>query len=562
MSNLPPVDRRRFLTGSLAAATVAAASPGLLSACSTPTSAGKNTTKINQSVQLPTYMPYAGVHPDLPGDTQGLLDGFLSYPASPLQAFTAAPASGGAVSGFVQTALPVPPSAGQNKYWQQLNAKLGVTLSLTIVPTADWPAKFATLVAGGSGGLPDIIEPATALPNGLPAGINDLPAWLAAECQDLSEFLAGDAIKEYPFLANLPTASWRELCVYNGGIYGLPTPRGVAGTLMFRRDDIFGQLGVNPNPASFAEFHSMARQVTDPKKNRWAFAQSPTGFIQNMLGVPNATPGWILSSGKLTAVYETELIKQALSDAAQMVKEGLVHPGSFDPGAPTKLWFNAGNALLTADRYTGWPQYYAQNVAGPGFDIGGMRPPLYNGGGFAPTTQSQAGNNFTALKKAGKTRIKQLLAICNWLAAPFGTQEYLFRKFGIVGTDYTLHGSSPILTQTGVTETALGIRYIVDAPDVLFVPGQPQATRKAYDYQASIIPISVKDPTFGLFSNAWSTKQAALSLIINTSQNDILQGRAPVSSWSDTVKAWQQAGGNQVRTEYEQQLAKAGGSAG
>jgi putative aldouronate transport system substrate-binding protein len=188
-----------------------------------------------------------------------------------------------------------------------------------------------------------------------------------------------------------------------------------------------------------------------------------------------------------------------------------------------------------------------------------MRPPLYGGGGFAPTTQSMAANNFTALKKASTTRIRQLLQICNWLAAPFGTQEYLFRKFGIAGTDYHMQSGSPLQTQTGVTETALGIRYIVDSPDVLFVPGHPQAARKAYEYQASVIPTSVKDPTFGLFSNAWSTKQAALSMIINNARNDILQGRQQVSSWDNAVKAWQQGGGNQVRNEYEQQLQKAGG---
>ena len=50
------------------------------------------------------------------------------------------------------------------------------------------------------------------------------PELLRAKFADLTEHLSGDAVKEYPFLANLPTESWRT-CVFNGGIYGLPVPR-------------------------------------------------------------------------------------------------------------------------------------------------------------------------------------------------------------------------------------------------------------------------------------------------------------------------------------------------
>ncbi len=100
-----------------------------------------------------------------------------------------------------------------------------MNLQLTIVPTPDMPTKFATLVAGND--LPDLIEPATTLPNGLPAGIGNLPAFLAAKCQNLDEFLAGDAVNEYPFLANIPTPHWKT-CVWNGSIYGSASAKGVS----------------------------------------------------------------------------------------------------------------------------------------------------------------------------------------------------------------------------------------------------------------------------------------------------------------------------------------------
>lgn len=541
--------RRDFLTLTLTSSAAAILGPSTLAGCG-GTKKTTNTTQMNQGVVLPTRVAYEGVTPDFSGNTEGLLDAFLQYPNPPIVATTGVPGAGGEVSAFVQSSSPVPPAMDQNDYWQELNKRLGVTLNLTIVPTGDMPTKFATLVAGGD--LPDIIEPATSNPNGTQAGIASLPQWLEAKCQDLTAFLSGDAIRSYPFLANLPTEAWRS-CVFNGGIYGLPVPRGVAGTLMYCRDDILSKLGVNAAPATFAEFKELCGNITDAASERWAVGSAGAAlwFVQQMLGVPNY---WREENGKLTSMNETEELKQALSDVAGLVSAGYVHPDSFANSAPVKKWFNAGNSVLHVDRYTAWPQYYADNIAGDSFDIGGMRPPKYSGGGFAGTWQSDPFNNFTALKQGSDERIKDLLSICDWLAAPFGTKEFLFRRFGIEGQHYEMRDGSPSQTQAGVTQTALGIRYIVDAPDVLFIPGRPAATTKAYDYQASIIPTSVKNPALGLFSNTWSTKQAQLSTILTSAQNDILSGRSQVSTWDDAVKQWREQGGDQVRAEFEEQL--------
>jgi len=550
MSKYHTFDRRRFLSGTLAA-TAAVMSPNLLAACGSGggSTTGSNSQQTNAKVQFPTYTPYSGVKPDFAGNEQGLLDAFLQYPNPPVQATTGPPGAGGTVSGFVLTSSPIPPAVDQNPFWQELNRRLGVDLKLTIVPSSDMATKFATLIAGDD--LPDFIVPALFTPNGLPAGVANLPAWLAAKCQDLTPYLSGDAVKEYPFLANLPPQSWKD-CVFNGAIYGLPVPRGVGGTLMFRREDLLGQLGVNPNPGSFTEFRDLCRQVSDPRANRWALAGAPLDFISQMLGLPFR---WVSQGGKLKSRYEFEEFKQALSDSAQLFKDGAIHPDNFTNNAPVKQWFNSGQALLNPDRYTAWPQYYNENVAGPSFSISGLRPPKYAGGGFASTWGAQPTNNFTALKKADEGRIRQLLKIANWLAAPFGTEEFLFRRYGQAGVHYTMQNGGPLLNQAGVTQTVLGVRYIVDAPDVIFIPGIPEATRKSYEYQASIIPTVNIDPTLSLFSDTWSRKQGQLGTIINDGQNDILSGRKPVSAWDDILKQWRTTGGDAVRGEFEQALA-------
>jgi len=49
--------------------------------------------------------------------------------------------------------------------------------------------------------------------------VSNIPDFLKAACTDLTPFLAGDAIREYPNLAAFPAGAW-ESALYNGGIMG------------------------------------------------------------------------------------------------------------------------------------------------------------------------------------------------------------------------------------------------------------------------------------------------------------------------------------------------------
>src|SRR5512139_2225704 len=89
MSNDPVIDRRRFLSGTLGVAALSVAGPTVLAGCNTASTS--DTTAATEGVTLPTYQKFTGVKPDLPGNDQGLLDGFLSYPQPPVKVFDAAP---------------------------------------------------------------------------------------------------------------------------------------------------------------------------------------------------------------------------------------------------------------------------------------------------------------------------------------------------------------------------------------------------------------------------------------------------------------------------------------
>jgi putative aldouronate transport system substrate-binding protein len=543
-----PVPRRNLLLGAAGAAALAACG-----------SRRATSTANNAAVTLPTYTPVTGgPTPDLAGSPGTLLDGFLTYPANPVTMASGAPGDGSTVTVFVQTYSPVAPGLGSNRYYQQLNRALGVDLRISVVPATDYNDKFAALVAGD---LPDLLHVRTS--------VVDVPALLAAKCQDLTPYLSGDAVKEYPFLANVPTAAWRAAAVHNGAIYGVPVPRALLGQTFFRRDDLIAARGLNPDPASFADFSQLCRGLTDARHNRWALSNADSAFffILQMLGAPNATAspigGWRDAGGTLTSSYELEQTKQALADTAKMCKDGMVHPDSFgsatqDLTTNYKQWFNAGSAALHGDNYPAWWQFYVQNIAGPTFKIGAIVPPNYDSGSTAVTWQGNPAFSYTALKKAGDARIRQLLKLCNWLAAPFGSTEYLLKTYGVEGVDWQRNSAGDAaLTKTGQSEVpGLGTGYVAAAPYVLYYAGQAQATKNIYAFQQKFVPKSVADPTLGLDSATNNRVGSSLYSKMVDARHAIMRGQQPVSSWDDAVKQWRSAGGDQIRKELATQLQK------
>lgn len=551
------VSRRTLLRGALSATALAGAAP-LLAACGNASSASGPAESSNTGVLMPVYVPLAnGPEPDLPALPNGVLAGFLEYPANPVTVTSGKPGDGSTVSAFIETFSPVAPALPQNGYWQALNKALGVNLDLQVVPGSDYSDKLNVLVAGST--LPDLT-----MISGIPP---NLPALLQSEFQDMTPFLGGNAVKDYPLLANIPTLYWKT-GVYNGALYGVPVPRTIMGDVFYYRADIIAAKGLNPQPASYAEFVTLCKELTDSKHNVWALSNANNSaanaggvgtlqFIQQMLGVPY---NWVNSGGKLTSTYELPQTQEALARATELFKAGYVHPDSFSTATTSltttyKQWFNAGSAIMNGDSWTAWAPYYTENVAGPSFRINGMLPPDYDSGSKAVTWQQNPSFSFTAFKKASKSRIQELLKVVNWLSAPFGSAEYLQKTYGVQGVDWVRKNGDVTQTQTGVNQASgLSIGYVGSGPDVIYSPGQPQATRDCYSFMKQSIPLSVADPTTGLYSRTNGEKSAILGGIIIDSIQAIIQGRQPLSSWPDTVKTWQASGGDQVRSEFEAAL--------
>jgi putative aldouronate transport system substrate-binding protein len=557
--DMDTVSRRTVLRGALSAAALAGTSP-LLAACGNGSGNGPAESS-NSGVLLPSYVPLTnGPVPDLPALPNGVLAGFLKYPMNPVSVTSGTPGNGSTVSAFIQIFSQVPTPESQNHAWQAMNKALGVNLDLELVPSTNYSDKLNVLVAGS--GLPDLVQIGLDL-------LPNLPALLEAEFQDMTEFLGGDAIKEYPLLANIPTVFWKAATVYNGALYGIPIPRSIMGDVFYYRADVLDAKGLNPQPASYAEFASLCKELTDPKKNVWALTDPNNGggvaaavgtlqFIQQMLGVGNS---WVQAGGKLTSAMEAPETTEALARTAELWQAGYIHPDSISTPTESlttdyKQWFNGGSALLDGDSWNAWGAFYLQNVAGPSFKIGGMLPPAYDSGSKPVTWQQNPSFSFTAFKKASKSRIEELLRVLNWMAAPFGSAECLLKNDGVEGIDWTRQNGDVITTQTGQDEVGgLGLGYVASPPDVLYTGGLPQATIDTYEFMKKSIPMSVANPTIGLYSRTDSEQGTDLMNQIVDTQNAIIQGQQPLSSWNAAVKTWRSSGGDQIRAEYEKAIA-------
>jgi putative aldouronate transport system substrate-binding protein len=528
------LSRRGFLTGG------AGLAAGLtLAGCG---DGGPDIARSTAKAQLPTYIRYQGVPTTMPSTPEGIAPGYLHYPAEPVRALPGGPpAHGPSIDIMTLIFNPVPPPVNRNVMWRALNKSLGTDLNFQITPVGDYPSKFSVTIAGGD--LPDAMLM-------LPASPVGSPEMLVTLFQDLSEHLSGDNIRDYPYLANIPTASWAS-CVANGGIYALPMTRMLSGGPNYTRLDLFRKKGLDPNPKNWREFAQLCKDITDPKANEYALGDPVTAFnfAMQMLNGPNQ---WREENGRFTWYFETEEAKQAMDAVRQLTKAGTLHPDAYNVTGKVKDWFGSGRIAMNPDAPGAWNDYYTTYASTTkGFELGYMMAPGWDGG---PGIQWQGAANYGVLiiKKAPRTRIRQILRAMNALAAPFGTDGYLLRKYGVQGPDHTLEGGrDPILTPQGQAEVTLPTIFATDAPQALYYPAEPEIVRTQYAFQKEAVPVLRPNPAEPLYSPTNAQRSGLLQTALDDQRKGIMQGRVPLKDWDGAMKKWRREAGDKIRAEYE-----------
>jgi putative aldouronate transport system substrate-binding protein len=67
------------------------------------------------------------------------------------------------------------------------------------------------------------------------------------------------------------------------------------------------------------------------------------------------------------------------------------------------------------------------------------------------------------------------------------------------------------------------------------------------------------NPTDGFYSPTYQSKNPALDRDLAEKINEIVVGRQPLSFFDQVQREWREGGGDQMRTEYQQEIAAARG---
>jgi putative aldouronate transport system substrate-binding protein len=551
------LSRRMFLRVAGGVVVGAAAVP-MLAACGqvAPSSpAGSGGASSGGKVKLPTYAALPNLpSPDLPGTPDGLLaPGYQRYPSSLIRSVAQPPGRGGDVNALTASLSTAPTPLENNPAWQQVNKELGVTLRIPSFSTADYPTRLNTVVAGAD--LPDVIAAAifsTTMPN--------MADFLNSACADLTPYLSGDAVKDYPNLANLPSTAWPPM-VFNNKIMAVPVAAGGVRTspLLLARWGDLERAGIT-RISSPDEFMGISKQLNNPG-TRWALgANRLIEWLAMVYGAPNM---WRESGGKFIKDYETPEYKEAVAYHRALWDAGLFHPDSPSlAGSPAGAQYYAGKFVFSP--HASWSLVAYQtaweraNTADPNFKPRAVLPFNKDGTGRAAQFIGPGSTGTIALKKASTDRIKELLGVLNYLAAPVGTTEALLLQYGLEGPDFTRDANgNPVPTPQGLVDTVVPWKNISGPPDYLFSANSTEYVSVTYQAQKEHFASTVPNPTVGLYSPTDGSKGITLRTTFLDRLYDIVFGRQPVSSYDDLVKDWRTNGGDTIRGEYERAFQQA-----
>jgi putative aldouronate transport system substrate-binding protein len=209
---------------------------------------------------------------------------------------------------------------------------------------------------------------------------------------------------------------------------------------------------------------------------------------------------------------------------------------------------------------TGWISYATQL-----WDPGLKSNPPVKPRTFAPLSadgskpiwhQFYGAIGMTVVKKGPEARIKEILRVLNYLAAPFGSQEALLLEYGVEGVDFNFNDQgTPVRTEKGNVDVNVMWQYLTVRLPVLYNAAVPEYAKASHEDATTMIGSLIQDPTVGLYSPTDRAKGGLLLRQLSDGLGPIVAGTAPLSDLDKVVGEWKSGGGDQMRTEYEKAYA-------
>ncbi|MER6271195.1 extracellular solute-binding protein [Streptomyces sp900105755] len=549
--------RRTFLASTAVATAAVAGGMPLLAACGASdsgsgggSSAGKGAQKL-----LPAYVAGSVVTPDIPSKNGSAIGFTGKLDLATLK--TSVPKKLGK-GGKVTVMAPFwgSPPKQDNPYYDAMNDMIGVDVQWQNQDGNTYDQKLGAVLA--SSDVPDVVV----IPNWNMGG--KIPTAIISKFADLGPYLSGDRVKDYPNLAAIPTDAWRR-CIFGGKLRGLPMPSSyVTNIVPLYRKDIFDKEGYEV-PRSAVEFLSLAKEITNAKAKRWACMDMKWTAWQmfSVLSGSEKPLGWNLVDGKLVNRIETDEYLEALEWTRKLFAAGVVHPdamlGKNAPDAGPK--FAAGEFLIYPNDISQWWSRTAEQATqNPDYKIWGMDVYGHDGGDPQVWAEQPAGIFAFVNKKASESVVRDVLAVANTTAAPYGTKEYMATNYGVEGTHYTVKDGVPTKTTRGNNEVINAYVMIASPAATIAHPDFPDVAKAQVEWQQRMGSFTRKSSFFGQMITEPS-RYTNLMDDFETLEDDITRGRKKISDMQQAVAEWKSKGGDKLRDWYQKLLDDNGSSA-
>lgn len=507
-------------------------------------------------LSMPNSKPLPEIEGTILSDIEGVPPAYTKLPYPGIQTVPEAPGHGGEMSSFTITWGAPPKVESENKWHQAINKALNVKLKPVIVPAQTFGEKLVTTIA--SGDIPEITtnEPSyrgRAARSYLPEGV----------FHDLRNFLGGDKVDKYPNLAMVPSYAWENSRI-GGALYGVPCYRNqtVGGAMAYRQDWAekggFGDKPTNVDEV-FKWLQAMKKGGGDDTYVLATLDQTFNFCGGQVYRIPNE---WRLDGGKLVKDLETEEYEAALAFAAKIWKAGLVHPNMLqltpNPAEYQGAFF-AGRVAVSntnLDGFYGTTGQIAQ-VTGRNKDakVEVIVPPGADGGTGAvyPDLGFYCMLSIPA-SITDEERIDEILGVINYLAAPAGSQEYYLGHYGVEGHNYTMEDGEIVRNTDENVTTESFLSMLASFNVGFYFAGAEDDALKAQKVAEEMSKGFVENPAKTLDSETSFSKGDALAGIVQDYTSAIVTNRRPVSDLAELRKRWKENGGDQIRTELEDQL--------
>ena len=555
------MSRRGFLTASAGALGAIAAEP-LLAACGSAGPAAKTGAASGTTLKkiLPNYAPSDLVKPDYPS-VNGSSPAFLNYPAKLVRTVSETPGSGGRYTAITPLWGTIP--SANNPFDQAVNQALGATLSVAPANGNNYSTILPPLFSGNK--LPDWIQ----VPTFWAPPLNFGQA-AASKLADLTPYLAGDKVKQYPNLAAVFTGGW-QAGIWDDKLYGFPsyTAGFNIGYQLYYRQDLLDSLGVGtPSVRSMDDLWNLAKEINDPKRKRWALGDIFGYLFQPYNYGGASSPGWMLDDkGHLITQFESEGMLEAINCMTKAIKAGFVHPdqvaGNYGNGITE---FYGGQMVIVSDGMGAWNAADAQKgqAANKAYVRSSFNFFTADGTG-TPRVPLEAATAWTSYlnKNLSKAQIEEVLRLANYLAAPFGSAEYNLLNYGVEGVDYTPGANGPVLTTTGTKYAGSSVstyNFLASPNNTTYNAGYPAVTKAAatwgqanakYGYQPLFYSLNVTVPNSLSAANALTPFSQADNIM-----TEVYRGHSSIADFQSTIASWNRNGGTKLKAFYEGILAQ------